>query len=83
LKPNPLPFSICQVAPSTAIGVQMAAPARCSGIETSSTRAPSCLKVAAPFRTSASTSASEPGWPKPSFTTAILSPRASPVSALV
>ena len=83
LKPKPLPFIICHVAPSTAMGVQMAAPARCSGIDTSSTWAPSWRKMAAPLRTSASTSASEFGWPKPSFTTAIFMPRTSPVRAFV
>ena len=74
--PMPLPCIIWLVSPSRAIGVQIAGPWRWAGIETSSTVAPSRLNVSAPARTLASTSASDAGWPKPSFTTAMRSPPA-------
>ena len=57
--PKPLPFIISSVAPSSAIGDQMAGPIACIGTETSPTLAPSLPKTAAALRTLASTSFSE------------------------
>ena len=61
---------VCAI-PSTPIGVQIAGPIKCAGMETSSTFAPSFLNSSADFFTLASEAASDSGRPKPSLTTPI------------
>ena len=71
------------VMPSVPIGVQIAGPRLCIGIETSSTVAPRLFNRFAASRTLSLTAASAPGCSKPSFSTPIFRPLTPPPSALV
>ena len=74
LKPWPLSFIICWVAPSAAIGSQIAGPTKCIGTDTSDTVAPKAVNIAAALRTLASTAGCDCGQPKPSVTMPIFRP---------
>ena len=78
LKPCPLSFIICWVAPSAAIGNQIAGPTACMGTDTSLTMAPSPANTSAALRTFSFTKGSDCGQPKPSVTMPMRMPLTPP-----